>query len=183
MNTKTKEETILNEFGLLSIYNQPFFRQLKDHFGIDLENLVYYREETHYFVMTAKKKSLLEKGVCKDDIHDMKAFLSPQNIDRDQLEKFVREVANYIKLPQTCEFAKDSKGRNDLQIFDFSKKLEASQPAKLLHTKTGKRILIALVGDALVGCNIIHSFYIGSFLDILNIVINYQICNLMISTN
>lgn len=33
--------------------------------GIDLENIVYYKDDTHYFVMTAKKKSLLEKGVIK----------------------------------------------------------------------------------------------------------------------
>lgn len=31
--------------------------------GIDLENIVYYKDDTHYFVMTAKKHSLLEKGV------------------------------------------------------------------------------------------------------------------------
>lgn len=32
---------------------------------IDLENIVYYKDDTHYFVMTAKKKSLLKKGVIK----------------------------------------------------------------------------------------------------------------------
>lgn len=31
--------------------------------GIDLENIVYYKDDTHYFVMTAKKQSLLKKGV------------------------------------------------------------------------------------------------------------------------
>lgn len=38
--------------------------------GIDLENIVYYKDSTHYFVMTAKKQSLLDKGViinvCKN---------------------------------------------------------------------------------------------------------------------
>lgn len=33
--------------------------------GIDLENIVYYKDDTHYFVMTAKKQSLLEKGVIR----------------------------------------------------------------------------------------------------------------------
>ena len=38
--------------------------------GIDLENIVYYKDDTHYFVMTAKKQSLLEKGVILQvDIH------------------------------------------------------------------------------------------------------------------
>ena len=38
--------------------------------GADLENIVYYKEETHYFVMTAKKESLLKFGVLKEDIPD-----------------------------------------------------------------------------------------------------------------
>jgi len=40
-----------------------FFKDLNTSAGIDLENIVYYRDETHYFVMTAKKHSLLYKGV------------------------------------------------------------------------------------------------------------------------
>lgn len=31
--------------------------------GIDLENIVYYKDDTHYFVMTAKKQCLLRLGV------------------------------------------------------------------------------------------------------------------------
>lgn len=42
---------------------QKYFNDLNDAKGIDLENIVYYKDETHYFVMTAKKQSLLEKGV------------------------------------------------------------------------------------------------------------------------
>lgn len=30
-----------------------------------MENIVYYKDDTHYFVMTAKKESLLKKGVLK----------------------------------------------------------------------------------------------------------------------
>lgn len=37
--------------------------------GIDLENIVYYKDDTHYFVMTAKKQSLLEKGVILQVTH------------------------------------------------------------------------------------------------------------------
>jgi len=47
------------------IFNQGFFQDLKDMTGIDLENIVYYKDETHYFVMCAKKHSLLNKGVIK----------------------------------------------------------------------------------------------------------------------
>lgn len=55
-NNHTREENQIREFGLLSVYNQEFFSELNDKYGIDLENLVYYRGETHYFVMTAKTK-------------------------------------------------------------------------------------------------------------------------------
>ena len=34
--------------------------------GIDLENIVYFKDEMHYFVMTAKKQSLLKRGVLKE---------------------------------------------------------------------------------------------------------------------
>jgi hypothetical protein len=30
-----------------------------------LENIVYYKDDTHYFVMTAKKQSLIDKNVIK----------------------------------------------------------------------------------------------------------------------
>lgn len=33
--------------------------------GISLENIVYYKDETHYFVMSTKKHSLLDKKVLK----------------------------------------------------------------------------------------------------------------------
>jgi hypothetical protein len=36
---------------------------LKRDAGIDLENIVYYKDDTHYFVMTAKKQSLIQRGV------------------------------------------------------------------------------------------------------------------------
>ncbi|KAG7274445.1 hypothetical protein CRUP_033601 [Coryphaenoides rupestris] len=49
--------------GLAFIFNQKFFLDLKEETGIDLENIVYYKDKTHYFVMTAKKQSLLDKGV------------------------------------------------------------------------------------------------------------------------
>lgn len=41
--------------------------------GIDLENIVYYKDDTHYFVMTAKKQSLLDKGVILHVSHGFPA--------------------------------------------------------------------------------------------------------------
>ena len=48
--------------GVAFIFNQKFFHDLYEATGIDLQNIVYYKDETHYFVMTAKKQSLINKG-------------------------------------------------------------------------------------------------------------------------
>ena len=67
VNKNTQEEAAIEEIsGVAFIYNQQFFQELKDKTQIDLENIVYYKDDTHYFVMTAKKKSLLQKGVIKE---------------------------------------------------------------------------------------------------------------------
>jgi len=62
-HNSTNEASIEEISGVSYIYNQSFFDDLKKKHSIDLENIVYYKDETHYFVMTAKKHSLLKKGV------------------------------------------------------------------------------------------------------------------------
>ena len=44
---------------------QDFFNEMHAELGISLENIVYYKDETHYFVMSTKKQSLLHKKVLK----------------------------------------------------------------------------------------------------------------------
>ena len=51
--------------GLSKQYDLEFFKRLQLERGIRLENIVYYKDLTHYFVMTAKKDSLVQKGVIK----------------------------------------------------------------------------------------------------------------------
>lgn len=66
INKHTAEEAAIQEIsGVAFIFNQKFFKDLREDTGIDLENLVYYKDDTHYFIMTAKKDSLLDKGVLK----------------------------------------------------------------------------------------------------------------------
>ncbi|KAF6768201.1 hypothetical protein AHF37_05402, partial [Paragonimus kellicotti] len=66
INYHTQAEAEVEEIsGVASIFNQQFFARLAADTGVDLENIVYYKDETHYFVMTAKKHSLLAKGVLK----------------------------------------------------------------------------------------------------------------------
>ncbi len=66
VNSNTQAESSVPEIsGVAYIYSQEFFNSLAAAHGIELENIVYYKDETHYFVMTAKKRSLLRKGVIK----------------------------------------------------------------------------------------------------------------------
>ncbi len=74
--------------GISRQYHQDFFKSMNEEVGIDLENIVYYRGETHYFVMTALRKSLIEKGVILSDSDDRKALLAPTNINRYCIDVF-----------------------------------------------------------------------------------------------
>lgn len=74
VNRKTEAEARVEEIsGVAFIFNQSFFRELYERTGIDLENIVYYKDDTHYFVMTAKKHSLIDKGVILN-VSDCLAF-------------------------------------------------------------------------------------------------------------
>jgi len=142
-NKGTPEESHLKEFGLLAVYNQSFFTELITKYKIELENLVYYRGETHYFVMTVKRKSLLERGICKKDAQHVPELLNKDNVDRSKLEALVRDIADYVQLPASSAFCQDPHGGNDVSIFDFSQKKQAEIPAKLTDT------VVAMVGDSL----------------------------------
>lgn len=66
INKRTEAEARVEEIsGVAFIFNQKFFKDLYAETGIDLENIVYYKDDTHYFVMTAKKPSLICKGVIR----------------------------------------------------------------------------------------------------------------------
>lgn len=66
VNKQTKAEAEVEEIsGISFIFNQPFFKKLYEETGIALENIVYYKDLTHYFVMTAKKQNLIDMAVIK----------------------------------------------------------------------------------------------------------------------
>ena len=70
-------------------------RTLYDETGIDLENICYYKDDTHYFVMTAKKSSLLNRGVLYQDYSDTESLLGRDNINRTELMNYAREAAKW----------------------------------------------------------------------------------------
>ncbi|XP_077565228.1 protein-methionine sulfoxide oxidase mical3a-like [Stigmatopora nigra] len=152
INRHTTAEAKVEEIsGVAFIFNQKFFQDLREATGIDLENIVYYKDDTHYFVMTAKKQSLLEKGVILHDYADTEMLLSRANVDQVALLSYAREAADFStnhQLP-TLDFAINHYGQPDVAMFDFTC-MYASENAAMVRQRNGHKLLVALVGDSLL---------------------------------
>ncbi|KAM4734439.1 protein-methionine sulfoxide oxidase mical3a isoform 2-T5 [Anableps anableps] len=152
INRNTTAEAKVEEIsGVAFIFNQKFFQDLREATGIDLENIVYYKDDTHYFVMTAKKQSLLEKGVILNDYADTELLLSRANVDQAALLSYAREAADFStnhQLP-TLDFAINHYGQPDVAMFDFTC-MYASENAAMVRQRNGHKLLVALVGDSLL---------------------------------
>ncbi|MEQ2199346.1 hypothetical protein XENOCAPTIV_016242 [Xenoophorus captivus] len=152
INRKTAAEAQVPEIsGVARIYNQKFFQDLLNETDIDLENIVYYKDDTHYFVMTAKRKSLLKRGVIKKDYSNAEQLLAPGNVDHVALCLYAHDAAYFStggKLPE-LQFAQNQAGQHDVAMFDFTC-MQRAENASLVRERRGKKLLIALVGDCLV---------------------------------
>ncbi|XP_074440981.1 F-actin-monooxygenase MICAL3 isoform X9 [Larus michahellis] len=152
INRNTTAEAKVEEIsGVAFIFNQKFFQDLREATGIDLENIVYYKDDTHYFVMTAKKQSLLEKGVIRHDYADTELLLSRENVDQEALLNYAREAADFSTNQQlpSLDFAINHYGQPDVAMFDFTC-MYASENAALVREQNGHQLLVALVGDSLL---------------------------------
>jgi len=155
VNEASKEEAFVNEIsGIQKQYHQQFFVKLEEAHGIKLENIIYYKDSTHYFVMTATKDSLLLKGVLKENFEDRNLLLSPRNVDRDNLAIYAKEACQFStgyysrRLPHTT-FASNFRGDPDLSIFDFTN-LYAARNACRSIVRKGFPLLVGVVGDSLL---------------------------------
>ncbi|XP_010145044.1 PREDICTED: protein-methionine sulfoxide oxidase MICAL2 [Eurypyga helias] len=152
INRNTTAEAKVEEIsGVAFIFNQKFFQDLKEETGIDLENIVYYKDNTHYFVMTAKKQSLLDKGVIINDYVDTELLLCGENVNQSNLLSYAREAADFAtnyQLP-SLDFAINHYGQPDVTMFDFTS-MYASENAALVRERHRHQLLVALVGDSLL---------------------------------
>nr|XP_042705424.1 F-actin-monooxygenase MICAL3 isoform X30 [Chrysemys picta bellii] len=152
INRNTTAEAKVEEIsGVAFIFNQKFFQDLREATGIDLENIVYYKDDTHYFVMTAKKQSLLDKGVILHDYADTELLLSRENVDQEALLNYAREAADFSTNQQlpSLDFAINHYGQPDVAMFDFTC-MYASENAAMVREQNGHQLLVALVGDSLL---------------------------------
>jgi hypothetical protein len=152
INRRTEEEARVEEIsGVAFIFNQSFFKELYHQTGIDLENIVYYKDETHYFVMTAKKHSLLDKGVIIQDFSDPAELLHPNNVNTVKLQEYAREAADFSTKYQmpALEFAVNHYGKPDVAMFDFTSMFAAENSSRII-VRNNFRLLMGIVGDSLL---------------------------------
>ncbi|WKX93565.1 hypothetical protein Q1695_011104 [Nippostrongylus brasiliensis] len=151
VNNKTPAEERVPEIsGVAYIFNQAFFKEMYAKTGVDLENIVYYKDDTHYFVMCAKKQSLLDMGVILKDNDDVSQLLSSQNVDQEALCRYAQSAADFAtngKLP-ALNFAKNHRGNEDVAMFDFTS-LYSSKCSVRLVERMNKCLLMGIVGDSL----------------------------------
>jgi hypothetical protein len=173
-NHHTSKESSLREFGLSRIFEQKFFQDIEDKYSIELENLVYYRGETHYFVMTIKKKSLLQRDGFIQIYDDISELLHYHNLKMENLISVARDVATFCGVPVECEMVLNQNNTPDLQLFDFSECIVSDEAIKYVPipyeekssetdqiVEKTESIYVALVGDSLIepfwplgtGCN------------------------------
>ncbi|XP_011345174.1 F-actin-monooxygenase Mical isoform X2 [Ooceraea biroi] len=152
INKRTEAEARVEEIsGVAFIFNQKFFKELYQETGIDLENIVYYKDDTHYFVMTAKKHSLIDKGVILQDHADTAKLLAKENVDREALMLYAREAAEFSTEYQMMdmEFAVNHYGQPDVAMFDFTSMYAAENASRVLE-RYNHKLLMILVGDSLL---------------------------------
>ncbi|CAG9836805.1 unnamed protein product [Diabrotica balteata] len=101
--------------------------------------------------MTAKKHSLIEKGVIKQDFADTEKLLAPENVDKEALQQYAIEAATFstnYQMPN-LEFAVNHYGQPDIAMFDFTSMYAAENASKVVE-RNGYRLLKILVGDSLL---------------------------------
>ncbi len=152
-NLATESQKAAQEINHARQFKKPFFDSLRDKLGLDMENLVYYKDDTHYIVCTVKKQSLLNRGVLREDRPDVCA---PSNVNRAALEKMCMDLASKdaCNLGKSVTFVKlerrDGTWSNDCAIFPFNKKFRAHTPMRCFEAAEGDLLWTCVIGDALM---------------------------------
>lgn len=144
-NLETLEETKVKEFSWTTELKHKMLNKMRE-VGIDLENIVYFRGEMHYLVMTPKRHNLVVRRVVKKNHPNSKDLVRADNINQDAFHLFVNDIVNFVGIPRKADFARVS-------IFDFSSLTRADKAASIL-TSHGKKLYVGLIGDSLLGARV-----------------------------
>ncbi|CAE8723990.1 unnamed protein product [Polarella glacialis] len=147
--SSSAEETRLKEFSRSRQFFQSWFSEVEQKTGVSLENFVYFKDETHYFVMAASYQSLIAAGILKELRKTPRELVASDNVDPLAVCRFARHMAELVGLPKGIHFAQGARGP-DIGVFDFTAKRSSQASAKVLEAPSGQRLLVTLVGDAAV---------------------------------
>ncbi len=104
--------------------------------------------------MTAKRQSLIEKGVILQDFPDATQLLSKENVNFEALCDYAK-LAAYVSTNRKLNklvFAKNHYGQADVAMFDFTSLFQSENASRIIERR-GKRLLMSLVGDSLLEVN------------------------------
>ena len=148
-----KDEGKVEELAGLAFHSQQeYFTSIEKEHGIGLENIVYFKDLTNYFVMTVKKGSLLENGILRKSL-DKEDLLSEANKDMAALRMFAVKAAgattenNPVKKSARLEVTLED--LVDVSIFNFSELYSSAHACRVVE-RGGRRLLVGLVGDSLM---------------------------------
>lgn len=85
------------------------------------------------------------------DYPDTAKLLAAENVDKDALQTYAREAANFSTenmLPQ-LDFAVNHYGQPDVAMFDFTSMFAAENASRVIE-RHGHKLLQILVGDSLL---------------------------------
>mmetsp|Transcript_100650 Transcript_100650/g.270430 ORF Transcript_100650/g.270430 Transcript_100650/m.270430 type:complete len:787 (-) Transcript_100650:79-2439(-) len=170
-NGQSAAEKGRRPFSLARQFYESLFTECEQQTGLALENIVcYIASQTHYFVMTPTRKSLVSAGIVSADAPDGKLLAS---LNQARLAEVVREVAAFRWRTEDPAMPLEALDRpvGPPALFDFSKTRRASAGLRVLEApsstgaETTSRLLVGLCGDALIepfwpeGLGIVRGFF------------------------
>ncbi|KAF1774791.1 hypothetical protein GQ600_18169 [Phytophthora cactorum] len=133
-NLETPEEMKAKEFSWTTQLKHRMLYRMRE-VGVDLENIVYFRGEMHYIVMTPKRQNLLARGVVKQNSPTSKDLVESTNISQKVCTRSLSEWWNLL------EFREGPTLLGSLT--------RAEKPASIL-TSHDKKLYVGLIGDSLL---------------------------------
>ncbi|GMF17283.1 unnamed protein product [Phytophthora lilii] len=140
-NLGTSDETKVKEFSWTAQLKHPMLDKLRE-VGLDLDNVVYYRGEMHYLVMTPKRQNLLDRQVVNESRQSPADLVLEDNVNKSALQEFVKSFVDFAGIPRRTDFTRVS-------LFDFSSLTRADKAASVVSSN-GKKLYVGLIGDSLL---------------------------------
>lgn len=148
---RAQGESRTAEFNMSRQFAQKAFNALKAK-GIELENIVHFKRQTHYVVMTPTADSLIAQGCFKAKKDSYAELLDRSNVDQKKLREYARTTAMHFGFPIDCKFIDWDDQQDDkqaAQVFDFSERTETEKAMHVVQSGESQ-LLVFVVGDALM---------------------------------